>query len=151
MKKILFLLPLLACLACTEDTSVDPTLMPTATTDGLNTFGCLVDGWVYTSGRFGLPKAESYVNEGGYYIDIDVPVERFNSLHLTLVNPLENTTCTYTNARLGQDNLPDGQARISRNDGTVISGTFEGGNLDEGRFDIKYTDENGGGAVVALK
>lgn len=151
MKKVLFLLPLFACLACNEDTQVDPTLMPAATTDGLNTFGCLIDGWVYTSGRFGLPKAESYVRGGCYYIDIDVPVERFNSLHLTLVNPLEKTTCTYTNAQLGQDKLPDGQARISRNDGTVVSGTLEGGNLSQGRFDIKYTDESGGGTVVAFK
>lgn len=151
MKKVLFLLPLFACLACTEDPSVDPTLMPAATTEGQNTFGCLIDGWVYTSGRFGLPQADSYINEGCYYIDINVPVGQFSAIHLTLVNPLENTTCTYTNAQIDQDNLPDGKAHISRNDGSIISGTFEGGNLSEGRFDIKYADESEGGAVVALK
>ena len=58
-KKLLsLLLPLtfLCFASCEEDESVDPSLMPAATTVGANTFGCLIDGWVYTSGRFGLPK-----------------------------------------------------------------------------------------------
>ena len=37
------------CCACDgEDFSADPTLMPPATQTGANTFGCLIDGWVYT-------------------------------------------------------------------------------------------------------
>lgn len=151
MKKVIFLLPLFACLSCAEDTTVDPTLMPAATSNGQNTFGCLVDGWVYTSGRFGLPEAKGYVNESNYYVDISAPVGRFSNIRFTLVNPRVNTSCAYTNATLGQDNLPVGQAFITRNDGEIISGTFEGGNLSQGRFDIKYEAENDGGAVVALK
>ena len=37
------------CCACDgEDFSADPTLMPPATQTGANTFGCLIDGWVWT-------------------------------------------------------------------------------------------------------
>ena len=55
MRHLLFICLLLFCVACEENESVDPTVMPEATTTGANTFGCLVDGWVYTSGRWGLP------------------------------------------------------------------------------------------------
>ena len=42
------------CCACDgEDFSADPTLMPPATQTGANTFGCLIDGWVYTGQRYG--------------------------------------------------------------------------------------------------
>lgn len=53
MRHLLFICLLLFCVACEENESVDPTIMPEATTTGANTFGCLVDGWVYTSGRWG--------------------------------------------------------------------------------------------------
>ena len=58
MRHILFLCLMFFCIACEENESVDPTLMPEATTTGANTFGCLVDGWVYVSGRWGMPVAE---------------------------------------------------------------------------------------------
>ena len=45
MKHILFICLLFFCIACEENKSVDPTLMPEATATGANTFGCLVDGW----------------------------------------------------------------------------------------------------------
>ena len=54
MRHLLFICLLLFCVACEENESVDPTIMPEATTTGANTFGCLVDGWVYTSGRCGI-------------------------------------------------------------------------------------------------
>lgn len=63
MKKLLFLFLLICCCACEEDRSVDPTLMPEATTTGENTLGCLIDGWVYTSGRYGIPSARFYDDE----------------------------------------------------------------------------------------
>ncbi len=58
MKHIVFICLLFFCIACEENKSVDPTLMPEATATGANTFGCLVDGWVSVSGRWGLPVAE---------------------------------------------------------------------------------------------
>ncbi|WP_243462699.1 hypothetical protein [Bacteroides stercorirosoris] len=50
MKKLLFLFLLVLCCACEEDKSVDPTLMPEATTTGQNTLGCLIDGWYILPG-----------------------------------------------------------------------------------------------------
>ena len=66
MRHLLFICLLLFCVACEENESVDPTIMPEATTTGANTFGCLVDGWVYTSGRWGMPSAEYLEREEVY-------------------------------------------------------------------------------------
>ena len=52
MRHILFICLLFFCVACEENKSVDPTLMPETTTTGENTLGCLIDGWVYVSGRW---------------------------------------------------------------------------------------------------
>lgn len=147
MKKFIFLLTLLvACFACTEDTSIDPTLMPEATSEGQNTFGCLIGGWVYTSGRFGLPQATAYTDKSGYKVIITAPVGLFQTIRLTLVNPVLHSECGCT----GPESMGDGKAFITRNDGKVISGTFQGGNVTEGRFDVRFAegDEEGGAVIV---
>lgn len=142
MKKLLFLLIIFACCACEEDRSVDPTLMPEATMTGENTLGCLIDGWVYTSGRFGRPSVSTHSNEEGEYITIRASVDLFTTLEFTLVNPSVGTECTYTNVIFDEQKREDGKASITRKDGTVISGTFSGGSITEGRFDIRYVEEN---------
>lgn len=148
MKKLFFLFLLVLCCACEEDRSVDPTLMPEATTTGENTFGCLIDDWVYTGGRFGKPVVSVSDNGDNHYISIDVEVDLFTVLHLTLMNPMAGRSCTYTDASLGTEALEDGEAYISRMNGNILSGTFGGGSVTEGRFDLKYRDESGGGEVV---
>ena len=51
---ITIILTVALCCACDgEDFSADPTLMPPATQTGANTFGCLIDGWIYTGQRYG--------------------------------------------------------------------------------------------------
>ena len=70
MRHLLFICLLLFCVACEENESVDPTIMPEATTTGANTFGCLVDGWVYTSGRWGMPAAEYLEREEGSSVTV---------------------------------------------------------------------------------
>ena len=50
MKKyILILFSIISLWSCkeTEDESIDITVLPSATTTGANTFGCLMDGWIY--------------------------------------------------------------------------------------------------------
>ena len=143
MKKLLFLFLLVCCCACDEDKTVDPTLMPEATTTGANTLGCLIDGWVYASGRYGTPSVRFSDDEENHYVEIDAAVGVFSSLHLVLVNP-----CTYTDAVLDEGDLGDGEAYITRMDGTIISGTFSGGSIKEGRFDIKYREKPEGGEAV---
>ena len=50
MRHLLLICLLLFCVACEENESVDPTVMPEATTTGANTFGCLVDGCIQAAG-----------------------------------------------------------------------------------------------------
>lgn len=140
MKKLLYLSLLLIFWACDEDKSVDPTIMPPATTTGENTIGCLVDGWIYASGRFGKPKVNAYEEKGNHYVKIQSEVGLFTILSLTLVDPGEGATCTYTNATFDGGVIEDGKAYITRLDGQVISGTFAGGEISEGRFDVKYKE-----------
>lgn len=147
MKKIIFCLALFINISCTENTSIDPTLLPPVTSEGQNTFGCLIDGWVYTSGRFGLPQASAQADKSGYYVIITAPVDRFRTISFTLVNPVYESECQY----IGKGSIGDGQAFITRNDGKVISGTFHGSNVTEGRFDIRYADEQEeGGAIIVF-
>lgn len=151
MKKLLFLFLLVLCCACEEDKSVDPTLMPEATTEGQNTLGCLIDGWLYVSGRYGKPEA--YVRDdeedGNHYVTVVAKVGVFNVLEFTLVNPRQGASCPYIKAALDSDKLKDGEAYITRMNGSIISGTFSGEDIKEGRFDLRYSnDSEGGGEVI---
>lgn len=144
MKKhllLLLLLPLL-CGACKEDYTVDPTLMPEATQDGRNILGCLIDGWVYSSERFGLPSVNTYEDEeGNRCMTVHAKVDRFGALEFTLVNPTEKSTCHYTKAYFNNEKLDDGEAYITRMDEKVVSGTFAGPRIREGRFDLMNRNE----------
>lgn len=149
MKKLLFLFALVLFCACEEDMSVDPTLMPQATSVGENTLGCLIDGWVYACGRYGKPTASVSDDEDNHYVVINAEVALFRVLRFVLVNPRQGATCTYTNASFDRETLEDGEAYITYMNGTVISGTFSGGSITEGRFDIKYQNTpDDGGTVI---
>lgn len=151
MKKLLFLFLLVFCCACEEDKSVDPTLMPEATTSGQNTLGCLIDGWLYVSGRYGRPEVYVHDDEedGNHYVTVVAKVGVFNVLEFTLVNPRQGASCSYIKATLDSDKLKDGEAYITRMNGSIISGTFSGEDLKEGRFDLRYDgDSEGGGEVI---
>lgn len=148
MKKILFLFMLVLCCACEEDKSIDPTLMPPATATGENILGCLVDGWVYTSERFGEPQVATESDEENFYVEIYAKVGLNTGLRLVLVNPRQGATCTYSHVWFSGGELEDGEAYITRMDGKVISGTFSGGVITEGRFDIKYNQESQDGEVT---
>ncbi len=124
------------------------TAVPEATTTGENTLGCLIDGWVYTSGRYGIPSARFYDDEENHYVAIDAEVGIFSGLHLVIVNPRQGAGCTYIDAVFDREDLEDGEAYITRMDGTIISGTFSGGSIKEGRFDIKYREKPEGGEAV---
>lgn len=148
MKKILFVLMLALCCACEEDKSVDPTLMPEATTTGENTLGCLIDGWVYASGRYGKPSASVYDDDGNSYVTIQARVGAFSYIEFTLINPRQGAACQYINAYFDDASLEDGQAYITRMNGSIISGTFSGETVKEGRFDLRrpHKDDDGDGS-----
>ena len=126
--------------ACEENESVDPTIMPEATTTGANTFGCLVDGWVYTSGRWGMPSAEYLEREEGSSVTVSAQVGLGSYIRFTIADPKEGETLPYVNLSFENQNMEDGKVYISRMSDGVFSGTFEGGRITEGRFDLKYKE-----------
>lgn len=156
------LLAALLCCSCNEDFSADPTLMPAATRTGANTFGCLIDGWVYTGQRYDTGLKATYrpaIDEDEVaMVNINVRVGEYSVVSFTIIDPKEqhitiysasgptpSGQTTYTDAvfknEFGQEEtLGDGTVHITRfdPDNGIISGTFEGGRMTEGRFDLRF-------------
>lgn len=108
MRHLLFICLLLFCVACEENESVDPTIMPEATTTGANTFGCLVDGWVYTSGRWGMPAAEYLEREEGSSVTVSAQVGLGSYIRFTIADPKEGETLPYVNLSFENQNMEEG-------------------------------------------
>ena len=154
MKNIIFPLFILCLLliSCEEDPSVDITVMPEETSIGANTFGCLIDGWLYVGGRYQEISWMGIYQKSIEFIYIDPPVEESEMkvqvickpgkiLSFTILAPEEGKRCNYIDASLnGQNIFSPGEAYITRFDKTnkIISGRFEGGEITEGRFDVIY-------------
>lgn len=89
------------CCACDgEDFSADPTLMPPATQTGANTFGCLIDGWVYTGQRYGPDHKASYYpayneNEKAT-VHVYVWVDTNTSISFNIIDPKEKNITVYS-------------------------------------------------------
>lgn len=89
------------CCACDgEDFSADPTLMPPATQTGANTFGCLIDGWVYTGQRYGPDHKASYYpayneNEKAT-VHVYVWVDDNTSISFNIIDPKEKNITVYS-------------------------------------------------------
>ena len=82
------------CCACDgEDFSADPTLMPPATQTGANTFGCLIDGWVYTGQRYGPDHKASYYpaynEDEKATVHVYVWVDDNTSISFNIIDPKE--------------------------------------------------------------
>ena len=126
MKKyILILFSIISFWSCkeTENESIDITVLPSATTTGANTFGCLMDGWVYVGGRY-LNWGHSYVwtYDSFYYyteedkLSVNVSVKPGINLSFTILSPQEGKESTITDIEFGREELEDGTAFISRFD-----------------------------------
>lgn len=164
MKKyLLILLSIFSFWSCeTEDESIDISILPTATSTGANTFGCLVDGWVYVGGRYlgwnhSTPWThDSFVYyqenenpeepEGNYILNVSVIVKPAINVSFKIQNPQEGKESAITSVKFDGEELQDGTATITRFDTKrkIISGTFGNGErLTNGRFDVQYaTDED---------
>lgn len=140
MKHILFICLLFFCIACEENKSVDPTIMPEATTTGANTFGCLVDGWVYVSGRWGLPAAEYIQLEDSTSMTVSAEVGFDSYLRFTIAKPQQGQTLSYMNVSFDNQTIGNGKVHITRMSDGIFSGTFEGDRITKGRFDLKYKE-----------
>lgn len=140
MKHLLFICLLFFCIACEENKSVDPTIMPEATTTGANTFGCLVDGWVYVSGRWSLPVAEYRQLEDSTSMTISAQVGFDSYLRFAIAKPQQGETLSYMNVSFDNQMVGNGQVHITRMSDGIFSGTFEGDRITKGRFDLKYKE-----------
>lgn len=149
MKKLLLLIlfiPLL--ISCNEDQTIDPTVMPEATTTGANTFGCLVDGWVYVGGRYSylLQSPGSALtfryNKERETMEAEAMVRNGVLIKFSIVNPRDNMETVYVNATFDEGALPNGKVFITRFDreARIISGRFEGERMTHGRFDMVYKE-----------
>ena len=116
---------------------------------GANTFGCLVDGWLYVGGRYegimgwNSPAKSSisfYYNKNTKEMDVEVFVSWNKSICFTIQSPKEGEETIFLNTRFDNEELEDGIVQISRFDEKqqIISGTFSGGRITHGRFDIYY-------------
>lgn len=152
MKKILLLFLLASCLlSCTdkEDETVDITVMPEATSEGADTFGCLVDGWVYVGGRYSpyiwgegnTPSINFQYSEKQDNMKVSVRVKYGVSMGFTIPSPKSGQESDYVDAFFDEEEMEDGKVFITRFDTKkkIISGTFEGGSITKGRFDVHYT------------
>lgn len=140
MRHILFICLLFCCMACEENKSVDPTIMPEATTTGANTFGCLVDGWVYAGGRWGLPAAEYIQWEDSASMTVSAQVGFDSYVRFTIANPRQGETLPYENMSFDNQKIGEGTVHITRMSDGIFSGTFEGDRIAKGRFDLKYAE-----------
>ena len=89
------------CCACDgEDFSADPTLMPPATQTGANTFGCLIDGWVYTGQRYGPDHKASYYpaynEDEKATVHVYVWVDDNTSISFNIIDPKEKKISPFT-------------------------------------------------------
>ncbi|MDR3227024.1 MAG: hypothetical protein LBT56_05075 [Prevotellaceae bacterium] len=163
-KTFIFLISLVLLQNCTgcddDDKTIDISVLPEETTTGANTFGCVIDGWVYVGGRYYHPYYNDYHDTVYthhhedvhsilfcYYPELDrikvtAWVERDYNLSFVINNPEEGKECILTDVYFRDSELPDGTAYITMfNKGykQFISGRFECGNIiKHGRFDALY-------------
>lgn len=149
MKKyIIILFSIISFWSCMEDNRVDPTVLPLATSTGANTFGCLVDGWVYVGGRhLGWGHSSLWTLDSFTYyeqedkLNVSIEVKPGTYISFTILSPQEDKESTVTDVMFGNENLDDGTISITRFDkkAKIISATFGNGNrLTNGRFDVHY-------------
>ncbi|NCC10857.1 MAG: hypothetical protein EOM31_10220 [Bacteroidia bacterium] len=151
MKKLIYIvLTTLLLVSCTyEDETVDPTVMPPATTIGANTFGCLIDGWLYVGGRYwdyevkeGTHHPLSFVyNEEEQLFTAEVRVGAYQTITFKIEHPVSGKQSPLTDFYFDDQKLEDGKVLITHFDTRkkIISGTFgNDGQLTHGRFDTTY-------------
>lgn len=147
-KYILLILSLLTLGGCIEDETVDITVMPEISNTGADTFGCLIDGWLYVGGRFhttfgslNLRKSIDFeYNNQEEAMEVAVIAKEDKVIYFTILSPKEGEETTFVNARVNDEEMESGTVKIIRFDERehIISGTFSGGRITHGRFDVRY-------------
>lgn len=162
MKKFSLTVFILAILfsSCRQNKTVDTTILPEPTQTGAGTFGCLVDGYIYVGGRYediihGTGKSIIFkYDTAAKAMNVVVKVKNEDKSYIKftidgLDRNANSQTCNFINSRFGQysdDNKGDskldsiGVVNITRLDyyRRIISGTFYGTIIKEGRFDVIF-------------
>jgi len=154
MKKYILFILLIPFMGCTEDPSIDTTVMPEETTIGANTFGCLIDGWLYVGGRYSdyyvwgseIRKQESILfkyDEETNLVIANIKVTPNNYISFVIEDLKEGSLVPMTNIHFAYEPLDDCEVFITRfdKDEKIISGRFTGERIEHGRFDVRYKDK----------
>ena len=148
--------------SCKNNKLVDVTVLPEQTQVGANTFGCLVDGYIYAGGRYadhlnGIERDHNSINfkydTAAKTMNVIVKVQEDKNTHIKFtINGVEKNVasqdCIFSNARFSQGYEDIGVVNLD-NSGTVkitkmnypehiISGIFYGTRITEGRFDVHF-------------
>jgi len=168
MKKTFYIILCLGAIVfsgCKTDRRIDPSVMPPITETGEHTFGCLIDGWVYIGGRY-YDEGSPYIYDDNhsivfnYYVSsnyVDVRVKTNDMPNQYLKFRINNVVkdapvpqfCTFSDARFtdsrgndGSDVIIDASGNVKitylNDSAKIISGTFSGTRVTEGRFDVRY-------------
>lgn len=145
-KYIILICSVILFWSCREDETVDITVMPDETTVGANTFGCLIDGWLYVGGRYHTLFSPSYsftYHEADSTMSAVVQVKFDKTIQFSIKNPEKGVSIPFSEFLWEDEELTDGSVFITRMDKKqhIISGRFEGGRITEGRFDMHYKAE----------
>lgn len=140
---ITIILTVALCCACDgEDFSADPTLMPPATQTGANTFGCLIDGWIYTGQRYGPDHKASYYpaynEDEKATVHVYVWVDDNTSISFNIIDPKEKNITVYSALeRMNNDQTIYTDAVFK--DGNKQEERLEDGIVNITRFDLNNT------------
>ena len=129
-----------------DDETVDISVLPEATTIGKNTFGFVLNNWVYVGGRY---RGTQFLNFTYFTDSAKIKVRSVlgtgnNEISFDINNPAEGSECTLTNVYFNDTKIPDGTVKISKFDTLlcIVSGTFNcGDRIKHGRFDVKFSQK----------
>ena len=145
-------------MSCKQDRTVDVTVMPKETTTGANTFGCVIDDWIYVGGRYFLPVDKQSIKfnyTAANRMEVKVKVKDIGKTYEWIVftinapiiekqkTPFSNAKWIDINGNPGED-LGSGNVDITRFDevAKIISGRVTGDRIKHGQFDVMYAEKN---------
>ena len=87
-----------------------------------------------------ISHIQPHMGDIGSSVTVSAQVGLGSYIRFTIADPKEGETLPYVNLSFENQNMEDGKVYISRMSDGVFSGTFEGGRITEGRFDLKYKE-----------
>lgn len=153
MKTIAFLRSFTICMtfllamgSCTryEDASVDPSILPEITSARKSVVACVIHQTIYRSDRVNQLRADVFKdNNQNDFIYVRFPLDELHpetGISFRIVNPKEKETAELADFYLYGEQLTGVKVYIETMTNQYVKGTFEGGEVQYGRFLIYYKD-----------